>query len=343
MENPVFSIIVPIYKVEKYIEKCIDSILNQSFSDFELILIDDGSPDNCPGICDEYALSDSRVRVVHKKNGGLVNARKSGAELCRGKYVINIDGDDYIAEGALDIIANICQTNNVDVVCYGIERIGNCKEIVHNAFDEALYDTPKLLDKIFCKLIYDWDKPFYSFGIHPSLCNKAIKRDLYIKYQQMADSRISMGEDFMVTLPVILASNSIYVTDEIFYFYRGNSSSMVNNYRKTEFNELLYLLDYVKRYVSRDRDVFEPQMDAYIYHRLNNIFTCESMSSKSIISSIKTLSTYYKQIKKYISGRDIKSVDLKFKIIKFAIDKKWWFYFFLNARRIKLKNKNKPN
>jgi hypothetical protein len=148
-----------------------------------------------------------------------------------------------------------------------------------------------------------------------------------------------MGEDFMVTFPVVLDSKSIYITDKILYFYRGNSSSMVNIYRKAEFHELLYLIDYIKRYVSKDIVVFEPQMDAYIYHRLNNIFTCECMASKSIFVAIKTLSSYYKQIKEYISGRKIKYADLKFRIIKFAINKKLWVYFWINALRIKSKNK----
>lgn len=92
---PEFSIIVPIYKVEKYLEICIDSIIGQSFCDFELILVDDGSPDTCGEICDRYSSSDTRVKVVHKENGGLSSARNAGLDIATGKYVIFIDSDDF--------------------------------------------------------------------------------------------------------------------------------------------------------------------------------------------------------------------------------------------------------
>ena len=86
------SIIVPIYGVEKYIKKCVDSILSQTYNEIEVILVDDGSPDQCPSICDEYAKKDSRVRVIHKKNGGLVSARQAGLKVARGDYIGFVDG-----------------------------------------------------------------------------------------------------------------------------------------------------------------------------------------------------------------------------------------------------------
>ncbi|MDT6814838.1 glycosyltransferase, partial [Enterococcus faecium] len=92
------SIIVPVYKVEKYLRKCVDSILAQTFTDFEVILVDDGSPDNSGKICDEYAEKDNRVRVIHKENGGLSSARNAGIDVARGKYLGFVDSDDYIDE-----------------------------------------------------------------------------------------------------------------------------------------------------------------------------------------------------------------------------------------------------
>ena len=95
---PLFSIIVPVYKAEKYINECVDSVLAQTFEDFELILADDGSPDRCPEICDEYAKKDSRIKVIHKENGGASSARNSGIEAACGEYVIFLDSDDYWEE-----------------------------------------------------------------------------------------------------------------------------------------------------------------------------------------------------------------------------------------------------
>ena len=98
----VFSVIVPIYNIEKYLTRCIDSVLAQTFSDYELILVDDGSPDNCPVICDEYAAKDARIKVIHKQNGGLVSARQAGIRIACGDYVFHLDGDDAILPDALE-------------------------------------------------------------------------------------------------------------------------------------------------------------------------------------------------------------------------------------------------
>ena len=97
-----FSVIVPIYNIEKYIRRCIDSVLLQSFTDFELILVDDGSPDRCGAICDEYAKKDERIKVIHKENGGLVSARQAGIKVASGDYIFHLDGDDAVLPDALE-------------------------------------------------------------------------------------------------------------------------------------------------------------------------------------------------------------------------------------------------
>ena len=97
-----FSVIVPIYNIEKYIRRCIESVLSQSFADFELILVDDGSPDNSGAICDEYAEKDERIQVIHKENGGLVSARQAGIRVASGDYIFHLDGDDAVLPDALD-------------------------------------------------------------------------------------------------------------------------------------------------------------------------------------------------------------------------------------------------
>ena len=96
-----FSVIVPVYKVEEYLPACIESVLNQTFTDFELILVDDGSPDTCPQICEEYAKKDKRIKVLHKQNGGLASARRAGIKVATGDYVFNLDSDDLIEEDTL--------------------------------------------------------------------------------------------------------------------------------------------------------------------------------------------------------------------------------------------------
>lgn len=109
------SIIVPVYKVEPYLRKCVDSILAQTFTNFEVILVDDGSPDNSGKICDEYAIKDSRVRVIHKENGGLSSARNAGIDIARGKYLGFVDSDDYIAEDMYEVLYENLKFYDADI------------------------------------------------------------------------------------------------------------------------------------------------------------------------------------------------------------------------------------
>ena len=113
---PEISIIVPIYNVEQYLKRCVDSILAQTFKDFELILVDDGSPDSCPFICDEYARIDSRIKVIHKANGGLSDARNAGLEMAMGNYIAFVDSDDWIASDTYEYLYELIKKNKADVV-----------------------------------------------------------------------------------------------------------------------------------------------------------------------------------------------------------------------------------
>ena len=122
---PKVSIVVPIYNVEKYLEQCIDSIINQTLKEIEIILVDDGSPDNCPQICDDYVKKDSRIKVVHKTNGGLSSARNAGIEIATGDYIGFVDSDDYIELDMYEKMYNIAIENNVDFVMSDYYSVSN--------------------------------------------------------------------------------------------------------------------------------------------------------------------------------------------------------------------------
>lgn len=119
MAVPEISIIVPVYNVEKYLDKCVNSILNQTFQDFELILVDDGSPDNCGEMCDDYAARDKRVTVIHQVNGGLSAARNAGIEIAKGRYLGFVDSDDYIAEDMYELLYNNLKNEDADLATVG--------------------------------------------------------------------------------------------------------------------------------------------------------------------------------------------------------------------------------
>lgn len=122
MQDPLISIIVPIYKVEPYLRCCLDSIVNQSYTNLEIILVDDGSPDECPQICDEYAAKDKRIIVIHKENGGLSDARNAGLDICRGEYVSFVDSDDWIDVKFVEILVTYIQKENSDIAIGKFEK-----------------------------------------------------------------------------------------------------------------------------------------------------------------------------------------------------------------------------
>ncbi len=116
MREPIVSIIVPVYKVEKFLRKCLDSIIYQTYQNLDIVLVDDGSPDKCGIICDEYAAKDSRIQVIHKQNGGLVLARLSGYEITKGDYLLFVDSDDFIVNDAVEIFVRYALCYDVDMV-----------------------------------------------------------------------------------------------------------------------------------------------------------------------------------------------------------------------------------
>ncbi|MBQ7882921.1 MAG: glycosyltransferase, partial [Phascolarctobacterium sp.] len=165
---PKLSIIVPVYKVEQYIHKCVDSILNQSFTDFELILVDDGSPDNCGKICDEYAAKDKRVRVIHKENGGVSQARNLGIDEAKGEYISFIDPDDWVDLDMYEKLFSFVDQNELDVACFEVYEVKGSKCSTSFRFNEdKVMDGQTALKNILVDIIDN------------SPCNKVYKKTVW--------------------------------------------------------------------------------------------------------------------------------------------------------------------
>lgn len=220
------SIIVPIFKVEDYINECIQSVLTQTYSNFELILVDDGSPDKCGEICDYYAKKDSRVKVLHKQNGGLVSARKEGAKLATGEYVTCLDGDDWLARDFCEKFTKIIEQYKPDICICGFINAFSKKNVKKPLIEKSGYYSRELIEKeIFSYLIEDKKGRYFS----PTLCGKVLKKDLYIKSQLAVDSKIKIGEDQACSKSIAYKAKSLYVLNDCLYYYRQNRSSMTKN------------------------------------------------------------------------------------------------------------------
>ena len=169
--NPRISIIVPVYKVEAYLNKCIDSILNQTFENFELILVNDGSPDKCGEICEDYAKKDSRIRVFHKENGGQATARNFGIDIARGEYIGFVDSDDYIEPEMYEVLYNMCINDNCDMVNCSSKIYFNNKIKVNGNGEKVIHSKKEAMRVVIEGLLYDeclWSK----------LIKKSVLKDL---------------------------------------------------------------------------------------------------------------------------------------------------------------------
>lgn len=212
---PLVSVIVPIYKAEKYLNKCIDSLLAQTLTDFEILLIDDGSPDESGEICDLYAKTDQRIRVFHKKNGGVSSARQCGLENARGIYTIHVDPDDWVENDMLEqMVSKAVETDADIVICdFFVDRGKNTILSIQN---------PKSLepDEVLKKLFID---------MTGSCCNKLIRKSCYFENKINFPIGINFGEDMIVNILLLLTNPRIIYLHRAFYHYvQGiNENSMV--------------------------------------------------------------------------------------------------------------------
>ncbi len=250
MGKPLISIIVPIYMIDRYIGICIESILNQTYKNLEILLVDDGSKDRCSEICDLYASKDSRIKVIHKPNGGLVSARKAGLRQSTGKYISYVDGDDWIGAGFIDGLYTAAETTGADMVCAGQTRDLFSKSAhFTNTMASGVYEGEKLRE-LWKNMISCGS--FYRTGISTYVWNKLFKREILLEQQAAVDERISIGEDGAVTYPALLKCKKVAVIDNVAYHYRQREDSMLkqNASFAAEAQKLKYLYDYMIRWSS---------------------------------------------------------------------------------------------
>ncbi len=294
---PKFSVIVPVYNVEKYLKECIDSVLNQTYDNFELILVDDGSTDGCGKICDEYAKKDSRVKTVHKKNGGLVSARKTGVKACSGDYTLCLDGDDFLSLSCLEEISNIIEKFNPEIISFEfVKDKGLREEKINLRFKSGFYDKEKMQEEIYPFLIESKNGEYFSNCI----CGKVFKRELYSKFQLLVDDEIKIGEDCACTKPILFNGKSLFVSDKAFYFYRENENSMTKD--RKPFNLLCPKI--VAKHFESNMDISYKDIQDQIYrncvHFLFNSCCTQfykKQSYKDIKKEIKNIleDEYYKK------------------------------------------------
>lgn len=218
MENELVSIIVPIYNVEKYLDKCVESVVNQTYKSLEIILVDDGSPDNCPKMCDDWAKKDSRIKVIHKNNGGISKARNCGIDKATGEYLMFVDSDDWIDENTVEELYRIAKNENVDIVSYSL--IKEYSENTVNNINDVKYCI-YYKEEFYEKLIDDDNVAGFVW-------NKFFKRSLI--GNQRFDSDLHCCEDLEFCSRVFMNCCKVAYTTCKFYHYRQRLDSITGNF-----------------------------------------------------------------------------------------------------------------
>lgn len=274
---PKISVVVPVYKVEEYIHRCVNSIINQTFSDIEIILVDDGSPDICGDICDEYAYKDTRVKVVHKENGGLSDARNAGAAYAEGEYIIFIDSDDYIEKDMLEYMyQNICKYQ-VDMATCG----------AYDVFEDRTEHKEVTKDFV-CSGREAFGYILKGIHIRGEIWNKLIKTSL-IKNLDFPKGKLY--EDIFYTAQMMQFIDSVCVGTEPKYYYVHRSESITGKPYRPQLQDII--------------EAYEVNYKVVCAHfpELKEIAECLKIWSRFIVLDKILLEDEYKKYSEYIKLR----------------------------------------
>lgn len=307
MKDNLISVIVPIYNTEKYLCKCVDSIINQTYTNLEIILVNDGSSDNCGKICDEYAKKDNRIKVIHKLNGGLSDARNVGIKKAKGKYISFVDSDDYINKNMIDVLFNLQLSNKSDIsiISYKVVYDNN---IVDENFKKI--SEPIILNK-YQALLY----LFYDNKIGNYAWNKLYKKELF---NNMEFPKGKKMEDLGTTYKLFELCEKIVYSDTELYYYLQRNNSILHDIDKKLCNDKFELAH--ERYLYL--------LNKYPLMKENNAFMFENS-----LRLYPFLSTYNKRkAERVIIKKNIKtklSIKLKFRYYLYKLSKKIYIIIFL--------------
>jgi glycosyltransferase involved in cell wall biosynthesis len=263
------SIIIPVYNTQDYLVDCIESVINQTYENLEIILVDDGSNDNSVKICNSYGEHNRKVKVIHQENKGALAARKNGLKVASGKYVGFVDSDDWIEANMYEILYNKCMEYGAAVVTSPIcKEYENKSIIVQDALAPGVYhkkDSNKLLYK---SLLHCGT--YTEGGIHASLCTKLIEMDILQKFIRNVDNNIVNGDDAAVLYPILAYADTVCITDYALYHYRMRNHSITHSNDERYFERTNYLYLHLKKnFLTHEcADLLLPQLDRYFLNQL---------------------------------------------------------------------------
>ena len=289
------SVIVPIYNVEPYLRECLDSILSQSYKNLEIIMVDDGSQDNCGIICDEYAAKHHNFKVIHKKNQGLGLARNTGLEYVTGKYVMFMDSDDYIDSDLIELLHSTIENNHVDCVKSGFRHVNNEKRLLGttNYSNETFKGNEAKLE-FAPRLIASAPNKKDSF--EPSVCASLYKTDIIINNKLrflLEKNPATSCEDLIFNLEYLQLANGACSISNIGYNYRYNDKSISSSYRSDRLDNSFSLYEYVKKALTdlNYNELAFSRLDTMMFVKIRKCISHEkkSISGHSVSKSLNII------------------------------------------------------
>ena len=324
MADRKISIIVPVYRTEEYLERCVDSLLNQTYRETEIVLVDDGSPDECPAMCDGYGERDERIRVVHKENGGLVSAWQAGVKASTGEYLCFVDSDDWVERDMLEKMAAYLSPRKGDkkeIICcnFVINRPGKETEHFHG-LEPGIYEGERLQGEVKENLLGHENRK-----ISMSRCMKLFSRSLIEDNLKYSNPHITMGEDVNIVLPALLDCRRVVIMEgALFYHYFYNDTSMVHKYDAGMYEGIKTLYRTIKEiYKAKGRESGEIQADKeYIYLLLLALKNEIRSGEKGYGNRVKTICGE-KENREIIASNPVSVGDKTNRLLYFVLRHPW--------------------
>ena len=290
--NPLISVVIPVYGVEEYLDRCVKSVTEQTYSCLEIILVDDGSPDNCPAMCDKWAKKDNRIRVIHKENGGLTSARKAGFEIAKGEYIIFFDSDDYVEENMIEELVNKALATDKDITMCSYYRDTMYEMIpVCMGYQKDVIEREELPTCFIFPII----RPMKGdHEINGFLWTKLFKTSK-IQAEYFVSEREYYTEDILFDIQIALHINGIALVNKPLYHYCENKDSLTFKYRENKFEMWNKRTAFFEKYL-RQNGWLEAAADRLItLHLVSLMVGADNEVIKKDKADFKRKCKYFKQ------------------------------------------------
>lgn len=352
MSNELVSVIIPVYNSEKYISRCVKSILSQKYECLEIILINDGSKDKSAEICNDFANADSRIKVIHQQNSGVSAARNAGLDIAQGRYIVFIDADDEAAEGFLELAVNLMQQHKLDLLMGGMQLVYSDKTEIKQiqlSNNENFKLFQQDIGLLISNLISDSQIP--TIDEIQNCANSGPCAKMYTKAaidNVRFPSKVFVGEDKLFNLEVLLNCKRVGVCKDILYKYFQNDNSATNRKQPKAIENFISAIEYEQKFIEKNKGAFKKELDFFNLWLLSYAVQM-AVVTKSLNYSLKKQKSMLKdmleqpQVEMFLKNVDKSVLNTRKKCVLYLAKRKMKITLILMTKILMCKNSNKNN